>query len=80
MYNGDQARKKVLIEHGSACQCRATIGWEGAEFWEKARQTVFAPPPQDWEMEVSGAEVAEQGDPPDWGAGSGRGAAYNGPG
>ena len=34
---------------------------EGAEFWEKARQTVFvSATPGDWEMEVSGGEVAEQ--------------------
>ena len=42
MYNGDQARKKVLIEHGfrlpSAADNRPL---KGAEFWEKARQTVF---------------------------------------
>jgi excinuclease ABC subunit B len=34
---------------------------KGAEFWEKARQTVFvSATPGDWEMEVSGGEVAEQ--------------------
>ena len=41
MYNGDQARKKVLIEHGfrlpSAADNRPL---KGAEFWEKADQTV----------------------------------------
>ena len=62
MYNGDQARKKVLIEHGfrlpSAADNRPL---KGAEFWEKARQTVFvSATPGDWEMEVSGGEVAEQ--------------------
>ena len=60
MYNGDQARKKVLIEHGfrlpSAADNRPL---KGAEFWEKARQTVFvSATPGDWEMEVSGGEVA----------------------
>ncbi|MGB0352296.1 MAG: DEAD/DEAH box helicase family protein, partial [Synechococcus sp.] len=62
MYNGDQARKKVLIEHGfrlpSAADNRPL---KGAEFWEKARQTVFvSATPGNWEMEVSGGEVAEQ--------------------
>ncbi len=62
MYNGDQARKKVLIEHGfrlpSAADNRPL---KGAEFWHKARQTVFvSATPGTWEMEVSGGEVAEQ--------------------
>ena len=62
MYNGDQARKKVLIEHGfrlpSAADNRPL---KGAEFWEKARQTVFvSATPGEWEMQVSGSEVAEQ--------------------
>ena len=62
MYNGDQARKKVLIEHGfrlpSAADNRPL---KGAEFWEKARQTVFvSATPGNWEMEVSGGKVAEQ--------------------
>ena len=62
MYNGDQARKKVLIEHGfrlpSAADNRPL---KGDEFWEKARQTVFvSATPGDWEMEVSGGEVVEQ--------------------
>ena len=34
---------------------------KGEEFWEKARQTVFVgATPGNWEMEVSGGEVAEQ--------------------
>ena len=62
MYNGDQARKKVLIEHGfrlpSAADNRPL---KRDEFWEKARQTVFvSATPGQWEMEVSGGEVAEQ--------------------
>ena len=62
MYNGDQARKKVLIDHGfrlpSAADNRPL---KGAEFWEKARQTVFvSATPGNWEMEVSGGEVAQQ--------------------
>ena len=62
MYTGDQARKKVLIDHGfrlpSAADNRPL---KGEEFWEKARQTVFvSATPGNWEMEVSGGEVAEQ--------------------
>jgi excinuclease ABC subunit B len=62
MYNGDQARKKVLIEHGfrlpSAADNRPL---KGEEFWEKARQTVFvSATPGNWEIEVSGGQVAEQ--------------------
>ena len=46
----------------SVCRARRTIRpLKGAEFWEKARQTVFvSATPGDWEMEVSGGEVAEQ--------------------
>ena len=62
MYNGDQARKKVLIEHGfrlpSAADNRPL---KGSEFWEKAHQTVFvSATPGDWEMQVSGGEVVQQ--------------------
>ena len=39
MYNGDQARKKVLIEHGFRCSAD-NRPLKGDEFWEKARQTV----------------------------------------
>ncbi len=62
MYNGDQARKKVLVDHGfrlpSAADNRPL---KGAEFWEKAHQTVFvSATPGNWEMEVSTGQVAEQ--------------------
>ena len=62
MYNGDQARKKVLVDHGfrlpSAADNRPL---KGDEFWEKARQTVFvSATPGDWEMNVSVGNVAEQ--------------------
>jgi len=62
MYNGDQARKKVLIDHGfrlpSAADNRPL---KGEEFWTKARQTVFvSATPGNWELEVSAGEVAEQ--------------------
>ena len=62
MYNGDQARKKVLIDHGfrlpSAADNRPL---KSEEFWDKAKQTVFvSATPGNWEMEVSEGQVAEQ--------------------
>ncbi len=62
MYNGDQSRKKVLIEHGfrlpSAADNRPL---KSDEFWEKAKQTVFiSATPGDWELEQSSGDVAEQ--------------------
>ena len=62
MYNGDQSRKQVLIEHGfrlpSAADNRPL---KGAEFWEKARQTIFvSATPGDWEMRQSDGRVVEQ--------------------
>ncbi|OUW49052.1 MAG: excinuclease ABC subunit B [Synechococcus sp. TMED187] len=62
MYNGDQARKKVLIDHGfrlpSAADNRPL---KAEEFWTKARQTVFvSATPGKWEMNESEGQVAEQ--------------------
>ncbi|TAG95929.1 MAG: excinuclease ABC subunit UvrB [Oscillatoriales cyanobacterium] len=62
MYNGDQARKKTLIEHGfrlpSAADNRPL---KAEEFWEKANQCIFvSATPGDWEIEISGGRVAEQ--------------------
>ncbi len=62
MYNGDQSRKKVLIEHGfrlpSAADNRPL---RSDEFWEKARQTVFiSATPGDWELSKSKGSIAEQ--------------------
>jgi excinuclease ABC subunit B len=62
MYNGDQSRKQVLIEHGfrlpSAADNRPL---KGDEFWEKARQTIFvSATPGNWEMAQSVGKVAEQ--------------------
>jgi excinuclease ABC subunit B len=62
MYNGDQARKKVLIEHGfrlpSAADNRPL---KAEEFWEKANQCIFvSATPGDWEIEISEGRVAEQ--------------------
>ena len=62
MYNGDQARKRVLIEHGfrlpSAADNRPL---KAQEFWEKVNQCVFvSATPGDWELEVSEGRVVEQ--------------------
>jgi excinuclease ABC subunit B len=62
MYNGDQARKKVLIEHGfrlpSAADNRPL---KADEFWQKVNQCVFvSATPAQWELEQSGDRVAEQ--------------------
>ncbi len=62
MYNGDQARKRVLIEHGfrlpSAADNRPL---KSEEFWEKASQTVFvSATPGQWELQKSDGQVAEQ--------------------
>ena len=62
MYNGDQSRKQVLIEHGfrlpSAADNRPL---KGDEFWEKARQTIFvSATPGAWELAQSHGQVVEQ--------------------
>ncbi|ACK70201.1 excinuclease ABC, B subunit [Gloeothece citriformis PCC 7424] len=62
MYNGDQARKKVLIEHGfrlpSAADNRPL---KAEEFWEKVNQCVFvSATPGNWEIEQSQGQVIEQ--------------------
>jgi excinuclease ABC subunit B len=62
MYNGDQSRKQVLIEHGfrlpSAADNRPL---KGDEFWEKARQTIFvSATPGNWELAQSQGQVVEQ--------------------
>lgn len=62
MYNGDRARKTVLIEHGfrlpSAADNRPL---KAEEFWEKVNQCIFvSATPGDWEIQMSEGQVAEQ--------------------
>jgi len=62
MFNGDQARKKTLVEHGfrlpSAMDNRP-LRFE--EFQEKWRQVVFvSATPAEYELERTGGEVVEQ--------------------
>jgi excinuclease ABC subunit B len=62
MYNGDQARKKVLIDHGfrlpSAADNRPL---KCEEFWEKSRQTLFiSATPGQWELDQCQGHFIEQ--------------------
>ncbi|MBD2102585.1 excinuclease ABC subunit UvrB [Leptolyngbya sp. FACHB-261] len=62
MYNGDQARKKVLIDHGfrlpSAADNRPL---KSDEFWSKVKQCIFvSATPGDWEVGISEGRIAEQ--------------------
>ncbi len=64
MYNGDQSRKKVLVDHGfrlpSAADNRPL---KSEEFWEKANQTVFiSATPGNWELDISRNHIIEQVD------------------
>ncbi len=61
MYNGDRARKMVLIDHGfrlpSASDNRPL---KSEEFWDKVKQCIFvSATPGDWEMEIS-EQIVEQ--------------------
>ncbi|MDR9405354.1 MAG: excinuclease ABC subunit UvrB, partial [Halothece sp. Uz-M2-17] len=62
MYNGDQSRKKVLVEHGfrlpSAADNRPL---KAEEFWQKVNQCIFvSATPGDWELEQSNENIIEQ--------------------
>ncbi|BAZ31263.1 excinuclease ABC subunit B [Cylindrospermum sp. NIES-4074] len=62
MYNGDQARKKVLIDHGfrlpSAADNRPL---KAEEFWQKVNQCIFvSATPGNWELEISEDNIVEQ--------------------
>ncbi len=62
MYNGDQSRKKVLIDHGfrlpSAADNRPL---KCEEFWDKSRQTLFiSATPGQWELDQCKGEFVEQ--------------------
>ena len=62
MYNGDRARKQVLIEHGfrlpSAADNRPL---KSSEFWHKVNQCIFvSATPSKWEIEQSEDRIIEQ--------------------
>ncbi len=62
MYNGDQSRKKVLIDHGfrlpSAADNRPL---KCEEFWDKSKQAVFiSATPGQWELDQCNGKFVEQ--------------------
>ena len=62
MYNGDRARKKVLIDHGfrlpSAADNRPL---KSEEFWQKVKQCIFvSATPSKWEIEQSEDRIIQQ--------------------
>ena len=62
LYNGDQARKIVLIDHGfrlpSAADNRPL---KAEEFWQKVNQCIFvSATPGNWELEISEENIIEQ--------------------
>ncbi len=62
MYNGDRARKKVLIDHGfrlpSAADNRPL---KAEEFWQKVKQCIFvSATPSKWEIEQSEDRIIQQ--------------------
>jgi excinuclease ABC subunit B len=62
MYNGDQSRKRVLINHGfrlpSAADNRPL---QSEEFWAKVGQCIFvSATPGDWEVGVSEDQIVQQ--------------------
>ena len=62
MYNGDRARKQVLIEHGfrlpSAADNRPL---KAEEFWQKVNQCIFiSATPGDWELAQSEEQIIQQ--------------------
>ena len=62
MYNGDQSRKRVLIDHGfrlpSAADNRPL---KCEEFWEKSKQTLFiSATPGQWELDKCDGNFVEQ--------------------
>jgi excinuclease ABC subunit B len=62
MYNGDQARKQVLIDYGFRLpSARDNRPLKAAEFWQKVHQCIFvSATPSDWEIEQSQGRVIEQ--------------------
>ncbi|WP_148760493.1 excinuclease ABC subunit UvrB [Dolichospermum sp. UHCC 0315A] len=62
MYNGDQARKKVLIDHGFRLPSVAdNRPLQAEEFWQKVNQCIFvSATPGNWELEISEENIIEQ--------------------
>ena len=62
MYNGDQARKKVLIDHGFRLpSAEDNRPLKAEEFWQKVNQCIFvSATPGNWELEISEENIIEQ--------------------
>lgn len=62
MYNGDQARKQVLIDHGFRLpSARDNRPLKAEEFWQKVDQCIFvSATPAQWELELSENRIIEQ--------------------
>ncbi len=62
MYNGDQARKQVLIDHGFRLpSARDNRPLKAEEFWQKVNQCIFlSATPSPWEIEQSNGQIIEQ--------------------
>jgi excinuclease ABC subunit B len=62
MYNGDQARKQVLIDHGFRLpSAKDNRPLKAEEFWQKVDQCIFvSATPANWELELSEDRVIEQ--------------------
>ncbi len=61
MYNGDRARKDVLIDYGFRLPCaRDNRPLKAEEFWSKIGKTIFvSATPGKWELEISN-QIVEQ--------------------
>lgn len=62
MYNGDQARKQILIDHGFRLpSARDNRPLKAEEFWQKVDQCIFvSATPAQWELELSENRIIEQ--------------------
>nr|WP_315852275.1 excinuclease ABC subunit UvrB [Maioricimonas rarisocia] len=62
MFNGDQARKKVLVEHGFRLPMALDNRPLKFEEWDGQRkESIFvSATPSDWELDQSGGEIVEQ--------------------
>lgn len=62
MYNGDQARKQVLIDYGFRLpSAKDNRPLKAEEFWQKVNQCIFvSATPSNWEIEQSENRIVEQ--------------------
>ncbi|BAQ66046.1 excinuclease ABC subunit UvrB [Geminocystis sp. NIES-3709] len=62
MYNGDQARKQVLVDHGFRLpSAKDNRPLKADEFWHKVQTCIFvSATPSNWEIEQSNNQIVEQ--------------------